>query len=77
MIAFFAQNQFATGSGFLNLPNGLLFGGGGAAIKQLGIEALGIVTAGAAGGLPWPAARRRSTSAVVSPRCSPVAVRVI
>jgi ammonium transporter, Amt family len=43
MIAFFAQNQFATGSGFPALPNGLLFGGGGAAVKQLGIEILGIV----------------------------------
>jgi Amt family ammonium transporter len=45
MIAFFAQNQFATGSGFPSLPNGLLFGGGGAAVKQLGIEVLGIVVA--------------------------------
>jgi ammonium transporter, Amt family len=45
MIAFFAQNQFATGSGFPALPNGLLFGGGGAAVKQLGIEILGIVAA--------------------------------
>jgi Amt family ammonium transporter len=43
MIAFFAQNQFATGSGFPTLPNGLFFGGGGSAIKQLGIEVLGIV----------------------------------
>jgi Amt family ammonium transporter len=42
MIAFFAQNQFATGSGFPTLPNGLFFGGGGAALKQLGIEILGI-----------------------------------
>jgi len=42
MIAFFAQNQFATGSGFPALPNGMLFGGGGAAVKQLGIEVLGI-----------------------------------
>jgi Amt family ammonium transporter len=45
MIAFFAQNQFATGSGFPGLPNGVLFGGGGAAIKQLGIEVLGVVAA--------------------------------
>ena len=37
MIAFFAQNQFATGSGFPTLPNGVLFGGGGAAIKQFGL----------------------------------------
>jgi Amt family ammonium transporter len=43
MIAFFAQNQFATGSGFPALPNGVFFGGGGAAVKQLGIEILGIV----------------------------------
>jgi Amt family ammonium transporter len=43
MIAFFAQNQFASGSGFPTLPNGLFFGGGGPAIKQLGIEAFGIV----------------------------------
>jgi Amt family ammonium transporter len=43
MIAFFAQNQFATGSGFPALPNGMLFGGGGAAVKQLGIEIFGIV----------------------------------
>jgi Amt family ammonium transporter len=42
MIAFFAQTQFATGSGFPALPNGVLFGGGGAAVKQLGIEVLGI-----------------------------------
>jgi Amt family ammonium transporter len=45
MIAFFAQNQFATGSGFPTLPNGVLFGGGGAAVKQLGIEVMGIVVA--------------------------------
>jgi Amt family ammonium transporter len=48
MIAFFAQNQFATGSGFPTLPNGVLFGGGGAAVKQLGIEVFGIVVAVAA-----------------------------
>lgn len=48
MIAFFAQRRFAVGSGFPHLPNGLFFGGGEAAIKQLGIEVLGIVTAGAA-----------------------------
>jgi len=45
MIAFFAQNQFATGSGFPALPNGLFFGGGGAAVKQLGIELLGTAVA--------------------------------
>ena len=43
MIAFFAQTAFATGSGFPGLPNGLFFGGGGAAFKQLGIEVLGII----------------------------------
>jgi Amt family ammonium transporter len=45
MIAFFAQNQFAAGSGFPTLPNGVLFGGGGAAIKQFGIEVMGIAVA--------------------------------
>lgn len=43
MIAFFTQNAFAAGSGFPTLPNGLLFGGGGDAVRQLGIEVLGIV----------------------------------
>jgi len=43
MIAFFAQTAFATGSGFPSLPNRLLFGGGGGAVKQLGIEVLGII----------------------------------
>jgi Amt family ammonium transporter len=43
MIAFVAQTAFATGSGFPSLPNGLLFWGGGAAVKQLGIEVLGII----------------------------------
>ncbi len=42
MIAFFAQTQFASGSGFPTLPNGVFFGGGGSAVKQLGIEILGI-----------------------------------
>jgi Amt family ammonium transporter len=42
MIAVFAQTQFASGSGFPTLPNGVLFGGGGAAVKQMGIEILGI-----------------------------------
>lgn len=48
MIAFFAQTPFAAGSGFPNLPNGLLFGGGVAAVHQLGIEVLGILTVMAA-----------------------------
>jgi Amt family ammonium transporter len=43
MIAFFAQTAFASPSGATSLPNGLFFGGGGAAVKQLGIEAFGIV----------------------------------
>lgn len=43
MIPFFAQNAFATGSGFPGLPNGLFFGGGTSAVHQLGIEVLGIV----------------------------------
>ena len=44
MIAFFAERQFATASGFPKLPNGLFFGGGGRAFHQLGVELLGIVT---------------------------------
>jgi len=43
MIAFFTQTPFAAGSGFPALPDGLLFGGGGSAIRQLGLEVLGIV----------------------------------
>jgi ammonium transporter, Amt family len=43
MIAFFAQKPFATGSGYPNLPNGLFFGGGWAAVHQLGIEVVGIL----------------------------------
>jgi len=43
MIAFFTQASFATASGNSTLPNGLLFGGGGAALTQLGIEAFGII----------------------------------
>ncbi|MEM4057963.1 MAG: ammonium transporter [Thermoplasmata archaeon] len=43
MIAFFTQNAFATASGNSNLPNGLLFGGGLLALKQLGIEEFGLV----------------------------------
>jgi ammonium transporter, Amt family len=43
MIPFFAQTAFATGSGYPNLPNGLFFGGGMAAVHQLGLELLGIV----------------------------------
>ncbi|VVB77451.1 Putative ammonium transporter [uncultured archaeon] len=43
MIAFFTQNAFAAASGNATLPNGILFGGGSAALTQLGIEALGII----------------------------------
>ncbi len=43
MIPFFAQSYFAAGSGFPTLPNGLLFGGGAAAVHQLGVETLGVV----------------------------------
>jgi ammonium transporter, Amt family len=42
MIPFFAQTAFASGSGYPSLPNGLFFGGGTAAIHQLGLELLGI-----------------------------------
>ncbi len=42
MIAFFAQRPFATASGNLTLPDGLLFSGGTSALHQLGVEALGI-----------------------------------
>jgi Amt family ammonium transporter len=43
MIAFFVQHPFAAASGNATLPNGLLFGGGYAAVSQLGIEAFGLV----------------------------------
>jgi ammonium transporter, Amt family len=42
MIAFFTESSFAAASG-TTLPNGLLFGGGAAALRQLGIEVFGIV----------------------------------
>src|SRR5207245_2079625 len=48
MIAFFSQKAFAVASGnpvapgSSPIPDGLLFGGGSAALQQLGIEALGI-----------------------------------
>ncbi|HEV2316818.1 MAG TPA: ammonium transporter [Thermoplasmata archaeon] len=43
MIAFFTQTGFATLSGAPGLPNGLFFGGGMAAVHQLGVELFGIV----------------------------------
>lgn len=48
MIAFFTQASFAAASGNPTLPNGLLFGGGMAALTQLGIEILGVVVVMAA-----------------------------
>jgi len=41
MIALFTQQAFATASGNPTLPDGILFGGGYAAVQQLGIEAFG------------------------------------
>jgi len=43
MIGFFSQNVFTTASGNPTVPDGLLFGGGTAALRQLGVEAFGIV----------------------------------
>jgi Amt family ammonium transporter len=48
MIAFFAENAFAAASGFPAVPDGLFFGGGYAAIQQLGVEVLGIAVVMAA-----------------------------
>lgn len=42
MIPFFTQSAFAITSGAPTLPNGILFGGGIAALHQLAIEAFGI-----------------------------------
>ena len=43
MIAFFTQTAFASASGNGTLPNGLLFGGGMDAIKQLGLEIFALI----------------------------------
>jgi Amt family ammonium transporter len=43
MIAFFTQTPFAAASGYPSLPNGLFFGGGWAAVHQLGVEVFGAV----------------------------------
>ena len=43
MIAFFTDHAFASASGNPTLPNGILFGGGLAAVHQLGIEILGTI----------------------------------
>ncbi|MCJ7423710.1 hypothetical protein MUP01_05520 [Candidatus Bathyarchaeota archaeon] len=42
MIAFLAEHAFAAASGFPTLPDGLFFGGGYAAVRQLGVELFGI-----------------------------------
>lgn len=42
MIGVFAQNDFAAASGNPTVPDGLLFGGGAAALHQLGLEALAV-----------------------------------
>ncbi len=43
MIGFFTQNAFAAASGNAKLPNGLLFGGGLAALTQIGLEMFAVV----------------------------------
>lgn len=43
MIAFFADNAYASASNAQPLPNGLLLGGGATAVHQLGIEIFGVV----------------------------------
>lgn len=47
LIAFFTQTAFASASGASNLPAGLFFGGGFAAMHQLGLEAFAVVVVGA------------------------------
>ncbi len=47
LIGFFTQTAFASASGASNLPQGLLFGGGFAALHQLGLEAFAVVVVGA------------------------------
>lgn len=47
MIAFVAQTGFSAASGGANLPNGLLFGGGLAALRQLEVQALAVVVVAA------------------------------
>jgi ammonium transporter, Amt family len=44
MIAFFTQHAYAEASGNPNLPDGIFFGGGAAAVQQLGIEILGVIS---------------------------------
>lgn len=47
LIAFVSQSAFAAASGTTGLPNGLLFGGGMNALRQLGINVLSVVVVGA------------------------------
>ncbi len=47
MIAFFTQRFFALQSGDGVLPNGLFFGGGLAALRQLGLEIFAVIVVGA------------------------------
>ncbi|MEM0156092.1 MAG: ammonium transporter [Thermoplasmataceae archaeon] len=46
MIGFFSQNAFASAAGYPSVPNGLFFGGGFAALHQLGLEVFGIIVVG-------------------------------
>jgi len=48
MIGFFTEHDFAAASGNPTLPNGILFGGGLAAVQQLGIEIFGTIVVMAA-----------------------------
>jgi Amt family ammonium transporter len=47
LIAFVSQSAFAAASGAAGLPNGLLFGGGMNALRQIGINVLSVVVVGA------------------------------
>ncbi|MCW6158159.1 MAG: ammonium transporter [Thermoplasmatales archaeon] len=47
LIAFVAQTGFSSVSGAANLPNGLIFGGGVSALRQLGIQSLAILVVAA------------------------------
>lgn len=46
MIGFFTQTSFASASGSPNLPNGILFDGGIAALHQLGLEIFAVIVVG-------------------------------
>lgn len=47
LIAFVSQSAFSSAAGAPGLPNGLLFGGGMAAIRQLGLNALSVIVVAA------------------------------